>query len=518
MDLRRLVAASQAVTATPSRNRKILILSELLAAAEPGEVETLVAFLSGTIRQGRIGVGPAAIREAAPATHAVHPTLTLGDVDRAFEGMARLSGDRLTAQRVAHLRQLFERATLEEQKFLRRLLFGELRHGALEGVLADAVAKAAGVAPETIRRAAMMAGSLEAAASAALSGGREALDRLAVRLFQPVQPMLADSADTLESALATAGDASVEMKLDGARIQVHKDGDEVRVYTRSLRDVTSASPEAVSLVRALPARSVILDGEAIALKPDGSPHPFQVTMRRFGRQRDDEALRRELPLTPLFFDCLHVDGAALIDEPLSRRLEALQASAPAHAIVPHVRLPSPAEAAGFLHTVLIQGHEGVMVKALSAPYAAGRRGLAWLKVKQARTLDLVVLAAEWGSGRRRGWLSNLHLGARDPERNGFVMLGKTFKGLTDQILAWQTEQFLRLELARDEYTVYVRPELVVEIAFNDLQESPRYPGGLALRFARVKGYRPDKAASEADTVQTVREIYRQMTGREPPPG
>jgi DNA ligase-1 len=380
----------------------------------------------------------------------------------------------------------------------------------------DAVARAAGVQAGTVRRAAMLAGDLAPVARAALVEGAAGLQRYSIQLFQPVQPMLAESATSVEDAISTAGEAAVELKVDGARIQVHKEGDEVRVYTRNLREVTASVPEVVTVTRAMPARSLILDGEAIALRPNGAPHPFQITMRRFGRRQDDRTLREELPLTPLFFDCLYAEGAPAIDEPLRRRLNLLHAAASSSHVVPHLHQPSAYDADTFLSKALAQGHEGVMVKALDAPYAAGRRGQSWLKVKQARTLDLVVLAVEWGSGRRRGWLSNLHLGARDPQRNSFVMLGKTFKGLTDEMLAWQTERFLGIEIGRDAQAVFVEPEVVVEIAFNDLQESQHYPGGLALRFARVKRYRSDKVAAEADTFETVQQIYTNMTGLEPP--
>jgi DNA ligase-1 len=380
----------------------------------------------------------------------------------------------------------------------------------------DAVARAANVPAEAVRRAAMLAGDLGPVARAALEHGRSGLDRYSIQLFQPVQPMLADSAPTIEQALSSSGESAVEFKIDGARIQVHKQRDEVRVYTRNLRDVTNSVPEVVAVTRAMPAESLILDGEAVALRPDGAPHPFQLTMRRFGRRKEDETLRRELPLTPLFFDCLYSEGSPAIDEPLGRRLELLHAVASTTHVVPHLHAPGAADAEAFLANALARGHEGVMVKSLEAPYSAGRRGQSWLKVKQARTLDLVITAAEWGSGRRRGWLSNLHLGARDPERNAFVMLGKTFKGLTDEMLTWQTERFLELEIGRDEYTVYVRPEIVAEIAFSDLQESPHYPGGLALRFARVKRYRSDKRAEDANTFADVQKIYREMTGLEPP--
>jgi DNA ligase-1 len=328
--------------------------------------------------------------------------------------------------------------------------------------------------------------------------------------------MLADSATGVDAALRDLGLASLEFKLDGARIQLHKAGDDVRVYSRNLRDVSAAVPEIVETARSLPARDIILDGEAIALRSDGTPHPFQITMRRFGRKLDVDSMRQTLPVHALFFDCLYFDGEPLIDEPLARRIDVLARQAPGSLLVPRIVTADAGEASAFLERALAAGHEGVMAKATDGLYAAGRRGAAWMKIKNARTLDLVVLAAEWGTGRRRGTLSNLHLGARDAQRGGFVMLGKTFKGLTDEMLAWQTRKFLDLELARDAHTVHVRPELVVEIAFNDIQESPHYPGGLALRFARVKRYREDKSAADADTYETIQRIYAQMTGLEPP--
>ncbi len=362
----------------------------------------------------------------------------------------------------------------------------------------------------------MMAGSLPAVARAALVEGEAAVDAFVIHLLRPVQPMLADAAADVGDALAELGEAAFEYKLDGARIQVHKDGDDVRVFSRALNDVTTAVPEVVEAVSRLPARSIILDGEALATRPDGSPHPFQITMRRFGRRLDVDRLRAELPIAPSFFDCLYIDGAPLIDEPLARRVSVLDGAVGAEWRVPRLVTADAVAASGFAAQALAAGHEGVMVKALDSSYAAGRRGKAWIKVKPARTLDLVVLAAEWGSGRRRGFLSNLHLGARDTERGGFVMLGKTFKGLTDRMLTWQTERLLALEIGRDDYTVYVRPELVVEIAFNDIQESPQYPGRLALRFARVKRHRADKPASEADSFTALQILYRQTTGLDAP--
>jgi DNA ligase-1 len=373
----------------------------------------------------------------------------------------------------------------------------------------EAVAAAAELPAAEVRRAASVAGGIAQVAEAALTGGATALERFSIRLMQPVLPMLAQPAQDIEAALAALGTAILEWKLDGARVQVHKSGDEVRVFTRNLNEVTAAVPEIVAAARAVTARSLILDGEAIALRHDGKPHPFQVTMRRFGRKLDVEEVRGELPLSVFFFDCLLRDGEPLVDKGGMDRRKALEAAVPQKNLTPCIVTADKAQAAAFYADALSRGHEGVMAKALDALYEAGRRGAGWLKVKRAHTLDLVVLAAEWGHGRRRGWLSNLHLGARDPAGGGFVMLGKTFKGLTDELLEWQTKEILARETGRDDWTVRVRPELVVEIAFNDVQASPQYPGGLALRFARVKGYRPDKRPEEADTIDTVRQIYRQ---------
>ena len=503
MQFAELAATSAQVAATSSRLEKIRRLAELLARLEPDEIEPTVAYLSGATRQGRIGVGYAAIRSASDTPPAESPTLEIRELDAAFATLAGLSGKGSAGERARVLRSLFSRATRDEQDFLARLLHGELRQGALEGVLLEAIARAASVDAARVRRAAMMAGELGPVARAAFASGADGLDAFAVQLMRPVRPMLAESGDTVGDAIAQLGDAAVEYKVDGARVQVHKDGDDVAIFSRTLNDVTASAPEIVAIVRALPVRSLVLDGEVIALKPDGTPHPFQITMRRFGRTRDVEKGRDELPLTPFFFDCVYADGTVLLDDPLERRMTTLNDVAPA-AVIPRIIRPSTADAEAFAQQAIARGHEGIMAKALAAPYAAGRRGATWLKVKTARTLDLVVLAVEWGNGRRRGWLSNLHLGARDPETNGFVMLGKTFKGMTDQMLAWQTEKLLSLEIGRDDYTVHVRPELVVEIAFNEIQQSPIYPGGLALRFARVKRYRTDKSASEADTIGTVR--------------
>jgi DNA ligase-1 len=500
-----LVSASASVASVSSRLEKIGRLKELLVRLAPDEIETAVAFLSGSTRQGRIGVGYRAIAGGSDVPAAADPSLTIGDVDRAFERLASLAGAGSVAARGRALADLFRRATRDEQDFLRRLLFGELRQGALEGVLVEAIARAAGVSTPRLRRAAMMTGDLGPVARAALTSGPAALDAVVVQLMRPIRPMLAESGESVGDALETLGDAALEYKLDGARIQIHKSGEDVRIFSRTLRDVTDAAPEVVSAIRALPVQDAIFDGEVIALRPDGRPHPFQITMSRFGRTREIERGRAELPLTPFLFDCLYADGVTLIDDTQERRLHVLNDIA-GTLTVPRIVRPTLEAAQQFASDAVTRGHEGVMAKDLTAPYAAGRRGASWLKIKQARTLDLVVLAAEWGHGRRRGWLSNLHLGARDPVTNSFVMLGKTFKGMTDQMLEWQTTALQAIETGRDSYTVYVRPELVVEIAFNEIQTSPIYPGGLALRFARVKRYRTDKSASEADTIQTVRSM------------
>jgi DNA ligase-1 len=500
-----VVAASESVAAASARNAKIAHLADLFRALAPDEVEPVVAMLSGEPRQGRIGLGYATISTATDVRAADESSLTVADVDRVMASLATVKGAGSAKARAQALAALFSRATREEQHFIRRLLYGELRQGALEGVVLDAVAKAADIPAAKVRRAVLMAGDLPSAARAALTGGAAALDAIAVQILQPVRPMLADSADDVDAALADIADVSLEYKLDGARVQLHKAGEVVKVFSRTLNDVTASVPEIVAVAAALPARELILDGEVIALNDDLTPKPFQTTMRRFGRTRGVEVARSELPLTLFAFDALYFDGASLIDEPLERRGGVLQDVAPAVA-VPRVLRPTRDEAHAFARQALDRGHEGVMAKALAAPYAAGRRGSAWLKIKQARSLDLVVLAAEWGHGRRHGSLSNLHLGARDPIGGGFVMLGKTFKGMTDEMLAWQTKELLAREVARDGIVVHVRPELVVEIAFNEIQESSQYEGGLTLRFARVKRYRGDKTAADANTIEDVRRL------------
>jgi DNA ligase-1 len=508
-----LVDASRKVANTASRTEKAGVLAACLRRIAPEEIETAVAFLSGEPRQGKLGLGYATLAASRGGAAAEERALTLAETDRRLAEIADVAGRGASAKRGSLLRELFARATAPEQDFLVRLLTGELRQGALEGLMLEAIAAAANASLADVRRAAMYAGGPGAVARVALVEGAEGLARFRLSPLSPVAPMLAQTAEDVSDALRQLGRAALEWKLDGARVQVHKAGDVVRVYTRNLNDVTAAVPEIVEATRALPARELVLDGEAIALAPGGAPRPFQVTMRRFGRKLDVAAMRAELPLAAFFFDCLRSDGEDLVERPAQERFAALADALPPTLVIPRLVTADPAAAEGFFAAALARGHEGVMAKALDAPYAAGNRGSAWLKVKRALTLDLVVLAAEWGHGRRKGWLSNLHLGARDPSTGHFVMLGKTFKGLTDAMLAWQTRELLAREIARDEWTVYVRPELVVEIAFNDLQASPQYPGGLALRFARVKAYRPEKRTEEADTVDTVRAIYAAQIAR-----
>ena len=491
-----LVEASQALGATRSRLEKVERLAAVLARLAPEEVAAGVAFLSGELRQRQIGVGWAALRDLPGPADA--PSLTVAEVDAAFERIGGLTGPGSQAARREALAELFSRATGPEADFLRRLLGGELRHGALEGVMVQALARAARADEAAARRAFMLRGDLAAVAEAVLRDGPAALGRFSLQVGRPVRPMLARPAKDVGEALGRLGMAAAEWKLDGARVQVHRRDHEVRVFTRSLDDVTTRVPEIVAAALALPVGTAVLDGEAIALRPDGRPEPFQVTASRFARRRE-----REVPLSLLLFDVLHADGEDVLDRTGAERAALLAGLVPEAQRTPRAVVSDPAAAQMFLDDAIERGHEGVMLKALDQPYVAGGRGVGWLKVKPVHALDLVVLAAEWGHGRRRGWLSNLHLGARDPSGAGFVMLGKTFKGLTDEMLKWQTERLLELEAGRDRYTVHVRPELVVEVAFDGVQTSPRYPGGVALRFARVLRHRPDKSAAEADTLDVV---------------
>jgi DNA ligase-1 len=504
MRLNDLVLTSKLVADTGSRLQKIALLGALLKRLAPNDIPIAVGFLTGWPRQGKLGIGWASVAEARPATAASEAALSLDDVDRTFTALQAVRGKRSAAERKRLLSELLSRSTADEQSFLTALAIGEVRQGALDGILTEAVARAAELPSDKVRRAVMLAGDLGAVAQAVLAEGESGLARYGLQLFRPVQPMLADSAPNVSEALSELGTAILEWKLDGARVQVHRDGDRVAVYTRSLNDVTAAVPEVVEAVLALSVRQIILDGEVIALDADGRPLPFQDTMRRFGRRLDVETLRSTMPVRSFFFDVLRIDDDDVLDRPLSERLERLDAVITEAMGVPRLTTSNPAEAQRFVDDALARGHEGVMAKFPTAPYAAGRRGSAWLKIKTPRTLDLVVLAVHWGSGRRKGWLSNLHLGARDPATGGFVMLGKTFKGMTDEILEWQTKELLARETHRDGHIVFVRPELVVEVAFNEVQRSTQYPGGVTLRFARIKGYRPDKRATEADTIDAVR--------------
>jgi DNA ligase-1 len=495
-----LVETSSTVAGTRSRKAKVEALAALLRDLAPDEVGVAVGFLTGMPRQGRIGVGwRSAYRQDVEPAGA--PSVEILEVDRILTELAGTAGTGSQAARQALLTDLFSRATEREVDFVRRLLTGELRQGALAGVMTDAVANAAGIPIDVVRRAAMLSGDLGRTASLAMAEGREALEAVRLAVLQPIQPMLAASAADVTEALGHTGPASVEWKLDGARVQVHRAGDDVRIYTRNLNDITDRLAGVVALALDLPVASVVLDGEVLGVQEDASPQAFQDTMSAFGR---DAASGAAASLLVRFFDILHRDGVDLIDERLEARLQHLD-DVVGDLAIPRVATGDPDAAQALLEEALGHGHEGAMVKALDSPYDAGRRGGSWRKVKPVKTLDLVVLAVEWGSGRRQGWLSNLHLGARDPE-GGFVMVGKTFKGMTDELLAWQTEALLERETHREGHTVFVRPELVVEIALDGVQTSRRYPGGVALRFARVRGYRPDKDPQDADLITTVQAL------------
>lgn len=515
-----VAAISTEVGATSSRLAKTSLLAGLLARlgqeADVRAAAVVVSWLSGELPQRQIGVGWAALRTLPPAADA--PSLTVAGVDGLFTEIGAVAGKGSAARRADLLSGLFAAATADEQVFLRRLLTGELRQGALLGVMADAVAKATGLPAAEVRRAAMLAGDLPAVAAAALGGGDAALAQFTLHVGRPVGPMLAQTATGVADALdKLGGTALFEAKLDGARVQIHRRGGEVSIYTRSLDDVTARLPEVVEAALAWPVDDVIADAEAIALRPDRRPHRFQVTASRFGRgggrggrdrSGDIAAARAAQPLSVFVFDLLHLDGTDLLDRPTLDRIGVIDRVIPAGQRVDRLLTADSGDAGRFLAATLAAGHEGVMAKAPDAPYEAGRRGAGWLKVKPVHTLDLVVLAVEWGSGRRTGKLSNIHLGARDPDTGGFVMLGKTFKGMTDAVLAWQTARFLELaEGPTEEYVVRVRPEQVVEIAFDGVQSSTRYPGGMALRFARVLRYRDDKSPAEADTIATVRALH-----------
>jgi DNA ligase-1 len=505
MHLSVLAATSDQLAATAARSQKVAVLADLLRTCSGVEAAIVVSWLSGELTQGQIGVGWAALRELAPA--AAEPSLEVATVEAALTEIGACAGSGSQGRRRQLLQDLFAAATEREQRFLTRLLTGDLRQGALAGVMTDALARAAELPVAQVRRAAMLSASLPAVAASALGGGSDALAAFGLRVGHPVSPMLAQTASSAGDALSKlGGTAAFEWKLDGIRVQIHRAGDDVRIFTRGLDDVTGRLPEVAGAARALAAQRFVADGEVLALRADGRPQPFQATAARLGT-RSAPADPAHTPLTAFLFDLLHVDGVDLLDEPAARRADVLAELAPATARVPRLVTSDGAEAQAFLDDALAHGHEGVVAKSLTAPYEAGRRGAGWLKVKPVHTLDLVVLAVEWGSGRRQGRLSNIHLGARDDRTGDFVMLGKTFKGMTDVMLDWQTRRFTELaDGPTGGYVVRVRPEQVVEIAFDGVQRSSRYPGGVALRFARVLRYRDDKTAAEADTIDTVRGV------------
>ncbi len=507
-----LVEAAASVAAVPGRNAKVALLAALLARLQPDEIEPAMGMLTARLRQRRLGIGWATVSELG-VTPAADPLLTVSEVDEALTELAALAGTGSALARRDSMRRLWARATAPEQDWLNRLMLGEVRIGALDGLMVDSVAAAAGMPVASVRRAVMLSGSLGRTAYRALTGTRADVEAIGLTVGTPVLPMLASTATDVAAALAVTGPASVEYKLDGARVQVHREGGPagpVRVFTRNLAEITDRVPEVVEVVRGLPGTGLILDGETLSLDEDGRPRPFQETMSRFGASPGGKERVRAEVLRPWFFDVLHADGLDLLDEPLSRRRAVLHTVVGAYAM-PAVETDDPVRAQELAAAALGAGHEGVVVKALDAPYAAGRRGKSWLKVKPVHTYDLVVLAAEWGSGRRTGWLSNLHLGARDPEvplgePGAFVMVGKTFKGLTDELLRWQTEHFPTIESRRARHVVFVEPVTVVEIAIDGVQRSSRYPGGVALRFARVKRYRPDKLPEDADPIGTLQAL------------
>jgi DNA ligase 1 len=514
--LAKLVATSQRVIASSARLGKVRELATYLRSLPVEEIGVAVHYLSGQLPQGRIGIGYSLLQAAAGSSSASEPTLSIAEVDRGLDAIAADRGAGSAARRANALRAVFARATAAEQQFLINLLIGELRQGALAGVMVEAIAAATDLPTPLVRRAAMYAANLGMVARVAMQEGAGALGNFGLELFSPVTPMLAQTAaDVAEALRDLHGESAFEWKMDGARIQLHKRADDVRIYTRTLNEVSSALPEIADLARTFFARELVLDGEAIAFNRSGRPHPFQVTMRRFGRKLDVDQVRRELPISAFFFDCLYVDGRSIADHSARERFRALVEAVPASLLIPRIVTAAQPAAQAFYEAALAAGHEGVMAKSLDAPYEAGNRDAHWLKIKRAHSLDLVVLAAEWGHGRRAGKLSNLHLGALEPTSGEYVMLGKTFKGLTDVMLEWQTKALLEREVHRDQGTVYVRPELVVEVAFSDLQASTRYPGGLALRLARVKGYRDDKQVEAADTMETVRRIYAAQAGAAP---
>ena len=507
-----IVDTSRDVAATRSRRQKTERLAQLLAALEPGEAQAAVGFLCGELRQGKLGVGHRTLQQLQRQSADVEPSVTVAELDATFQQLRELSGKGSAGRRDQLLRSLFERLSTAERDFVARLMVGELRQGALEALVVDALGLSTGISAPVLRRAMLFAGDATRVAEMALTGGEAALSALSVELFRPLRPMLAQTAKDVADAVARLSPCVFEQKLDGARIQVHRAAESVAIYSRNGNDVTDALPEVAALARSFDAQTLVLDGEAIALRPDRRPQPFQVTMRRFGRKLDVEEVGRTLPLSAFFFDCLYLNGQVLVEQTNAQRWAALCSVVPEASRVVRTPVDSDERGEGVMQAALQTGHEGIVAKSLASAYESGRRGAGWLKLKPAPTLDLVVLAVEWGSGRRQGLLSNLHLGARNPETGGFVMLGKTFKGLTDATLAWQTEKLRALATTETDGVVHVRPELVVEIAFDGLQKSAHYPGGMALRFARVRRYREDKSATEADTISFVRSLYERSLG------
>ena len=523
MRLSEIVTASSDVAATRSRKQKTERFARVLALLEPSEVRPAVGFLCGELRQGKLGLGYATLRKLRQLAPAGGADVAVLELDEAFQQLGELSGKGSGKQREQLLRELFGRLSDAERDFVMRLVLGKLRQGALEAIVVEALAQATSIPLAALRRAMLFLGDATELAVRALSGGEAALAELSIELFRPLRPMLAQTAEDVSDALARTAPCCFEQKLDGVRIQVHLTPERVAIYSRHGNDLTDALPEIAALVRNFDAQSLVLDGEGIALEPDGRPHPFQVTMRRFGRKLEVAELGRTLPLSAFFFDCLYLNGEVLVERTNEERWAALCRAVPEPARERRASVTTVEEGDAVMAASLEQGHEGVVVKSLASSYEAGRRGAGWLKIKPAPTLDLVVLAAEWGSGRRQGWLSNLHLGARDPDTGGYVMLGKTFKGLTDETLAWQTKKLQELAIepghtaGQNDHVVHVRPELVVEIAFDGLQQSPHYPGGMALRFARVRRYREDKPASDADTIGFVRSLFGASTASDTGP-
>jgi DNA ligase 1 len=512
LNLGEIVAASRDVGATRSRKQKTQRLAQLLQQLEPGEVRAAVGFLCGELRQGKLGIGYRTLQQLRGLGAPDHASVAVLELDTIFQTLSELSGKGSAKERERLLHDLFARLSELERDFVARLMVGELRQGALEALVVEALGQATHISADALRRAMLFAGDVTEVAARALAGGEAALAQLSIEIFRPLRPMLAQTAKGVADAVTRLTPCVFERKLDGARIQAHRAGERVAVYSRHGNELTEALPEIVELVRSFDAHSLVLDGEAIALKADGRPQPFQVTMRRFGRKLDVAEQRQRLPLSAFFFDCLYRDGEVLVEHTNEARWASMCLAVPETARVARTPVSSPEQGEAVMRAALDSGHEGIVAKSLASTYEAGRRGAGWLKLKPAPTLDLVVLAAEWGSGRRKGWLSNLHLGARDPETGGFVMLGKTFKGLTDEVLKWQTKKLQELATTKTEWVVHVRPELVVEIAFDGLQKSPVYPGGMALRFARVRRYRDDKTASEADSIDFVRSLYERGLG------